>query len=141
MSSSKRSLAWRHRSLTPRRSKHTFDNLNRFFVESLDNAGLDKLVKSLDKISAGSGSLKRVQAALETTDSGGTVSAALLPFYVLYDLRITYSHLTSADTRTKLLATAASRLALPADPPLSDLYDALLARTINALETLTGIVR
>lgn len=126
---------------TEKERKHTFDSLNRVFVESMDNAGLGKLVKKSGASSAGPGSLKRLQAVLEMIDSRVLVSEALLPFYVIYDLRIAHSHLISDERQKELIRSAAERLALPTDPPLADIYAALVDRMIKALDTLTVIIQ
>lgn len=126
---------------TERERKHMFDNLNRIFVESMNNSGLEKVIKSLSASSSGDGSLKRLQAVLETVDSNGIVSKALLPFYVIYDLRIAYAHLISDRRQKELISSAAERLALPADSPLADIYNALVDAMIKALDTLTAVVQ
>lgn len=124
---------------TEKERKHTFDSLNRIFVESLDNAGFEKLVWELGVKPASSGSLKRLQAILESKDTNGAVATALSPFYVSYDLRIAYSHLTSASRRQELLDTAADRLGLAKDAQLDALYSAILGRMIASMESLKAL--
>lgn len=119
---------------TEKERKHAFDSLNRIFVEAMDNAGLGKLLKSLGGVAAGSGSLKRVQAVLETVKSDGSVATALMPLYVLNDLRIAYSHLTSSSRRDELLTSVATRLTIPSDAGLDELY----GRVVSGLADSTG---
>lgn len=125
---------------TEKERRHTFDSLNRIFIESLDNAGLEKLVKSLGTTSAGSGSLKRLQAVLETLDAIGAVSTLLSPLYVLYDLRVAYSHALSARKKADLIDSSATRLALAPDFDLPTVYDELLKRIAASLSGLTALL-
>lgn len=126
---------------TEKERKHKFDSLNRVFVEAMDNAGLEKILRILGTSPAGQGSLKRLQAVLEIVDSSGLVSEALLPFYVIYDLRIAHSHLISDERKKELISSAAERLELPIDPPLANIYDALVDTMIKALDTLTVMIQ
>jgi hypothetical protein len=125
---------------TEKERKHIFDSLNRVFVESIDNAGLDKLLKRLGIEAAGSGSLKRLQAVLETVDAAGAVAAALMPFYVLYDLRVAYSHLTSRKRREKLLSSSAARLGIASGAKLEESYGVLIDKIVAALDALTAMI-
>lgn len=125
---------------TEKERKHIFDSLNRIFVESINNAQLEKLLKRLGATATSSGSLKRLQAILETKDSSGTVATAFMPFFVIYDLRVAYSHLTSARKRKKLLSTAMARLGVSEDILLPDLYAALLQNVIGGAEKLRSVI-
>lgn len=122
---------------TEKERKHTFDNLNKVFVESIDNAALGKLVQTLGLKLQSTGSLKRLQAILESMDASGIVAAALSPLFVCYDLRLAYSHLTSTSRRQELLDTAADRLHLSKDAELEVLYSAVLGQLTNSMEKLT----
>lgn len=126
---------------TEKERKHAFDSLNRIFVESLDSAGFEKLARTLGLKLTSSGSLKRLQAILESKDASGLVGTALSPFYVIYDLRIAYSHLTSASRRQELLDTAADRLGLAKDARLDALYSAILSQMIASMEKLKDLLR
>jgi hypothetical protein len=90
--------------------------------------------------STGPGSLKRLQAALETIDRSGAVATALMPHYVLYDFRVAYSHLTSASRREELLSSSAERLDIRHVTGLSDIYGALIDAMIEGLKSLHSIL-
>jgi hypothetical protein len=126
---------------TEKERKHVFDCLNRIFVESLDNSTLEKLIKARGLQPAGSGSLKRLQVILETKRPGAAVSKALSPFFVIYDLRVAYSHLTSAGKRQELLDTCADRLKLRRTASLDELFRALLGQLIASMTTLNMLLR
>lgn len=125
---------------TEKERKHAFDSLNRIFVEAIDNAGMATLLKGLGATASGTGTLKRLQAALETADGTGTVAAAMMPFYVSNDLRIAYSHLTSEQRREELLTSAAARLGLRPNPSLDGLYGSLVDEFASALGRLAAML-
>lgn len=126
---------------TEKERKHVFDSLNRIFIESLDNSSFEKLVKSLGAKPASSGSLKRLQAILEVKDASGNVATALLPFFVIYDLRIAYSHLTSERRRLELIDSAADRLGLARGAQLDELYSTVLTQVIASIEKLEQLLK
>lgn len=126
---------------TEKERRHVFDSLNRIFVESLDNAGLEKLVKALNLTPASTGSLKRLQSIFETKIDKATVGAALSPYFVTYDLRIAYSHLTSARKRAELLDSSAARLGLARGAALDAVYAALVAQLTASTEKLAGLIQ
>lgn len=125
---------------TEKERKHIFDSLNRIFVESINNVQLKKLLKRSGMTSTSTGSLKRLQTILETKDASGKVASALMPFFVVYDLRIAYSHLTSASRRKELLSSSMARLGIPEDTLLPDLYAKLLREIIAGTEKLRSTV-
>lgn len=122
---------------TEKERRHAFDSLNRIFVESMDNSALDKLIKDKGITATGTGSLKRVEALLESVGDQKAISTALMPFYVLYDLRIAYSHLTSAARRDELVGSSEERLKLRKGAILTEIYDALLVKLCLSFDDLT----
>jgi hypothetical protein len=126
---------------TEKERKHVFDSLNRIFVESIDNQGLEKLLATLSVTSTGSGALKRLQATLGTIQPVTTVATLMMPFYVTYDLRVAYSHLTSATKRASLLASAESRLGLTAGASLTELYDALVQAIGTSVKRINSALK
>jgi hypothetical protein len=125
---------------TEKERKHAFDSLNRIFVESMNNTGLEKLVNALRLKPASTGSLKRLQATLETKDASSAVAAALAPFFVIYDLRIAYSHLTSASRREELLDSSTDRLGLAKAAALDEIYRAVLTQLTTSMNTLKSLI-
>jgi hypothetical protein len=125
---------------TEKERKHIFDSLTRMFIESMDNTKLERLLKDIGASSGGSGSLKRFQATLDTIDSTGAVATALMPLYVLYDLRVAYSHLTSASRREELLSSSAARLGIYHGAGLVEIYGKLVDAMIEGLTSLHSIL-
>ena len=125
---------------TEKERGYVFDGLNRIFIEALDNSVLNQVMISLGATSSGSGSLKRLQALLETFDASGKVNEMLLPFYVLYDLRVAYSHLTSNKRKSQLIASSASRLGVKADFDLPTAYDLILDLVAESLSYFSNLI-
>ena len=121
---------------TPKERRHVADTLNKIYLESFDNGTLGKIVSILGVTSSGSGSLKRLQAILQHLAPSDDVATLMSPLYVLYDMRILYSHLTSA-SNSPLLKTVAARLALAEDASIFDIYSNLLDGLIT---TFTGMI-
>src|SRR5207245_1711996 len=88
---------------TPKERRHVADTLNKIYVESLDNSSLGSLLRNAGGDPGRLGSLKRLQALLETIGNGADVPGTLSPFFVLYDLRVAYSHLTPDDHAATIL--------------------------------------
>jgi hypothetical protein len=61
------------------------------------------------------------------------------PLYVLYDLRVAYSHLGSGSDQA-LLSTIASRLGIAQDASLPEMYRALTDRPISAFSEMLVIL-
>jgi len=124
---------------TPKERRHVADTLNKIYLESLDNAALDGVVKSLGAKSPGPGSLKRLQTIMETMASSTEVAALMLPLYVLYDLRVAYSHLTPG-LNPPQLASVTKRLDLTPDASLSDIYEKLIEGLLRTFSKMNEIL-
>lgn len=122
---------------TPKERRHVADTFNKIYLESFDNKALLKIAESLDSKPKGTGSLKRLQAVLEAIALPDSVDEIMMPLYVLYDLRVHYSHLTS---NTLLPLTVASRLGLPQNTSLSELYERLLFEMTVSFQQMIDIV-
>lgn len=108
------------------------DVLNKVCLESLDNLGLAKLIELKSHKVMSTGSLKRLQQLLEISTSGIDVSRLMNPLYVLYDLRVAYSHLLSVEGRQSKLDSVFDRLSLSRDADLASLYDKLISELSKA---------
>jgi hypothetical protein len=69
---------------TAKERRHVADTLNKIYIESLDNAALAALLRKAGGDPKSLGSLKRLQALLETIAKGADIPAILSPFFVLY---------------------------------------------------------
>lgn len=124
---------------TPKERRHVADMLNKVYLESLNNGALEKVVGNLGAKSPGTGSLKRLQTILQTVDPADDIGALMAPLYILYDLRVAYSHLTGGASSHHLLAVT-TRLGLPPDAPLADIYAKLIDGLIDAFTGMAKVV-
>lgn len=98
------------------------------------------MLKSLGGDPRNLGSLKRLQGILERLLPRENINSLLSPLYVLYDLRVAYSHLTSAERQRDVFQTVVDRLEIDASASLTDLYDHLIEALIATFERLTELV-
>lgn len=125
---------------TDKERRHVADTLNKIYLESLDNGALGDLLTSLGEDPKGLGSLKRLQGVLERTAPASDVATMLSPLYVLYDMRVAYSHLTSAARAKKVMKTVTDRLGLSETAGLAAIYDELLKQLMASFATLRDIL-
>ncbi len=125
---------------TPRERRHVADTLNKIYVESLDNSSLATLLKKFGGDPKSLGSLKRLQALLETIANGADIASILSPFFVLYDLRVAYSHLTSNDRAAEILKTVTDRLGIDPASEFLEIYRHLSKALAASYEALVTIV-
>jgi len=126
---------------TPKERRHVADTLNKIYIESLDNAALGTLLKKAGGEPKNLGSLKRLQALLESIPEATDISATLSPFFVLYDLRVAYSHLTSDDRATEILKNVIDRLGIDPSSGLLDIYRELTKALAATYEKLVSILK
>ena len=60
---------------------------------------------------------------------------------MLYDLRVAYSHLTSAKRQREVLQTVVDRLGIDVSVGLTDLYNRLIEALIATFERLAELVK
>lgn len=125
---------------TEKERRYAADTLNKIYIESLDNAVLGDVLKSLGGDPKGLGSLKRLQGILELALPAEEISNLLSPLYVLYDLRVAYSHLASTEKQRGKLQSVVDRLGIDANVSLTDLYNHLIEALITTFERLAELV-
>lgn len=107
--------------------KNVADNLNKIYLESLDNKALEKILSAKGQDAANLGSLKRLQKLMENAlPASSNVALLLNPFYVLYDLRVAYSHLGSDASQQTKLNSIKSRLSIDSGSDIFAIYDKLI---------------
>jgi hypothetical protein len=121
--------------------RHVADTLNKIYIESFDNGALGTIISKTGGDPKTLGSLKRLQTVLESIAADADVAKLLSPFFTLYDLRVAYSHLTSAEKAKAVLKTVTDRLAMPEGSGLLAIYDRLLKELANSFEKLTELVK
>ena len=125
---------------TPAQRHAVSDNLNKVHLESIDNDALGKLIVGLGIACNGTRQLKRLQALLESIADSVQTYALMTPFYTLYDFRVSYSHLGSAEGAAKTMKSVTDRLSLAEDAAAADIYDRLLEQMIQSYSALTELV-
>ncbi|MCK4823188.1 hypothetical protein KA005_45930 [bacterium] len=108
---------------TEKERRHVADTLNKIYIESFDNNALGRVLKEAGVDPKSLGSLKRLQGVMELLTDAEKVSKTLSPFYVLYDLRVAYSHLGSKEGSEEKLEFVTERLGLPSGSGLLDIYN------------------
>jgi hypothetical protein len=124
---------------TPAEQRNVADALNKVYLESFDNKALACIVRTFGQDASNLGSLKRLQKLAEVLSPGKDVAPVMSPLYVLYDLRVAYSHLGSHEGQQEKLRFVKQRLKLPEDSDLFRIYDALLPALKSAFEKLADL--
>jgi hypothetical protein len=126
---------------TLKERRHVADTLNKIHIESLDNGALGALVKKSGGDPKSLGSLKRLQTLIETVGNGADIPVILTPFFILYDLRVASSHLTSDNHATDVLKSVTDRLGIDPASSLLDIYRELTKTLSESYEKLVAIVQ
>jgi hypothetical protein len=126
---------------TEKARAHVADTLNKIYVESFDNGALGTIMTKGGLDPKNLGSLKRLQAVFASVGDAADIASALSPFYVLYDLRVAYSHLTPTSTAAAKLELVTDRLCIEQSAGLMAIYAELMSRMAAAFEKLTKLVK
>lgn len=126
---------------TEKERRHVADTLNKIYIESFDNNALGRVLKEAGVDPKSLGSLKRLQGVMELLTDAEKVSKTLSPFYVLYDLRVAYSHLGSKEGSEEKLEFVTERLGLPSESGLLDIYNILIVALGDTFDTFTSIIK
>jgi hypothetical protein len=125
---------------TEKERRHVADTLNKIYIESFDTAELGKLMSTHGKDPGKLGSLKRMQGLLSCVGGAADVASIMRPLFALYDLRVAYSHLTSAESAETILATVTSRLGVASNADLATIYGEVVGQMTKAFEGLTALL-
>lgn len=126
---------------TPAERRNIVDALNKVYLESLDNKVLERVLSKLGQDAAKSGSLKRLQKVVETVAPTEDIAGAMSPMYVLYDLRVAYSHLLSEEKQEECLRFVLERLSLPIGTDLFSIYDIIVPALAGAFARLSAVLK
>jgi hypothetical protein len=126
---------------TPAERRNMADALNKVYLESLDNKALERVLAKLGQNAAKLGSLKRLQKLVETIAPAEDIAGAMSPLYVLYDLRVAYSHLGSQEGQKEKLQFVRERLGLAGSADLFAIYDTLVPALRGAFTKLAEVLK
>lgn len=123
---------------TEKERRHVADTLNKIYLESFDNKELGAVITSLGGDPKSLGSIKRLQKVIELSCPALDVSTLMSPFYILYDLRVAYSHLGSEESGEEKLKFVIERLGIKADSGLMEIYSSLIEKLRESFIKLAG---
>ena len=81
-----------------------------------------------------------IDELVESVDPAADVGGIMSPLYVLYDLRVAYSHLGSDASQQEKLDFVRQRLGLGADADLFSIYDKLVPELSATFGKLTKVL-
>ena len=126
---------------TEKENRHTIDLLNKINIESFDSAVTRNMLQDRGIDAGKLGGLKKLQKLLEHEYPQENISTTLSPFFVLYDLRIAYSHLTSQEKRQEILLSCCERLGFKEIPPkFNDIYTQVLIALTQSYQKLVELI-
>jgi hypothetical protein len=73
-----------------------------------------------------------LQKILELSNSDADISSLMLPFYVLYDLRVAYSHLGSNEGCEDKLDFINQRLGISKESCLLEIYEVIVDKLMDS---------
>ena len=121
--------------------QHIADALNKIYVESFDNGALGKILESMGEDPKKMGGLKRLQRILELTFTGAEVSSLMAPLFILYDLRVAYSHLGSEGGKNKRVQSIQERFGLVDQFDFSAVYKKIIHELADTFKTLNALFK
>ncbi len=125
---------------TEKERRHVADTLNKIYLESFDNKVLGTVISKLGGDPKKLGSIKRLQKIVELSCPGVDTSLLMSPFYILYDLRVAYSHLGSETSDKEKLKYVIERLGIGSDSGLMEIYSSLVEKLRNSFNELSEIL-
>lgn len=126
---------------TEKERRYVADTLNKIYLESFDNKALGDVITKLGGDSKGLGSIKRLQKVIELSCKDIDVAALMCPFYILYDLRVIYSHLGSSESEQEKLDFVIKRLGIVENSGLMDIYASLIKQLNDSFQQLSELLQ
>lgn len=125
---------------TEKERRHVADTLNKIYLESFDNKALGDVISQLGGDPKNLGSIKRLQKVIELSCPSADIPALMSPFYILYDLRVVYSHIGSKQSEQEKLDFVISRLGLGGNSGLMEIYPTLVEKLGESYQRLTELL-
>ncbi len=121
--------------------RHVADALNKIYVESFDNGALGNVLESMGESHKKLGGLKRLQRILGLTFPETEVSSLMAPLFVLYDLRVAYSHLGSEKGKNRRIQSIQERLSLVGQFDFIAVYKKIVQELADSYKTLDALFK
>ncbi|NKX41305.1 hypothetical protein HGG71_07460 [Rhodobacteraceae bacterium R_SAG2] len=116
--------------------------LNDVYVESLESSQLKKHLKAQDVDVSNIKGIKLLEQLMITLGYEGNLRKLMKPFYLIYDLRVSQSHLMATNSRREKVNSVSARLGMDDKATFSEIYEKLreaLDETLTVMEvTLKG---
>lgn len=126
---------------TEKERRHVADTLNKIYLESFDKNALGQILNHFSVDPKKLGSIKRLQRIMEQIANSDDISDVISPFYVLYDLRVAYSHLGSKEGSEEKLQYVRERLGFSSEAGLLEIYNGLIEKLGESFEKFTLFVK
>ena len=125
---------------TEKEIRHILDLLNKINIESLDVVVIGKLLQERGIDAAKLGGLKRLEKLFKHEYPDLDITNILCPFFVLYDLRVGYSHLTSKEKQEEILSFSCERLGFKQRPAkFLDIYIQVIRALTQSYKQLAQV--
>jgi len=126
---------------TPKERRHIADIMNKIYLEALDNSNLGKVITDNGGTLNGvGGSIKRLERIFVLLGKTDSIDSLMMPLYVLYDLRVAWSHLMPTDSMAEKMQSICDRLGLDHESSYSQVYDRLVDQLALSLKEMTEIL-
>ncbi len=122
---------------TEKERRHVADTLNKIYVESFDNKALGRLIERLGGDPKSLGSIKRLQKFIELSFPAIDAASIMSPFYILYDFRVAYSHLSSDESSRQKLDYVCDRLGVEHSSDLMVIYRSIIESLRESFDKLS----
>ncbi len=126
---------------TGKERRHIADTLNKIYIESFDNKALGAILVNMGGDPKELGTIKRLQMLIERFSSKNEAFSLMSPFYILYDLRVAYSHLSSGEREVQILKTVTDRLNIPEEASLLEIYDEITAGLSSSFDKMRNHIK
>ena len=107
------------------------------YLESFDKKSMREVVKCLGGDPTDLGSVKLLEKIMLLSGVKTNLSSLMCPFYVLYDLRVIYSHLGSSETEKMKLESIRNRLGVSLVADIFEIYEAIATQLTSSFDQFT----
>lgn len=121
--------------------RYIADTLNKIYIESFDNNALGRILKNLGDDPKNLGSIKRLENIMRKFTNKEKLAKIMMPFYVLYDLRVAFSHLCSNPSSEEKIQNIETRLDLSMNSGLIEIYNTLIDTLGNSFNCLSKTIK
>lgn len=123
---------------TPKERRSVTDILNKIYLESFDSENLGNvIVNSGEKLQGSERSIKRLEKIFAVIGRDHDIKTLMMPFYVLYDLRVAWSHLLPNASMTEKMLSITDRLGLERECGYIPVYQSIVAKLSESFEEMT----